>query len=164
MAVRDGLIVNNPSDSAMTEIKRSKLWDAPRRRALTIPQQKAFVNFLESDQEYEGWLPIVTVLLGTGMRIGECLGLRWEDLDFENRMISVNHNLTDRPDSKGRCGKHIQTPKTEAGTRIIPMIQEVYEAFLTEYEIQKCLGFCEEEIDGYSGFVFANTMFTVHLL
>ena len=162
MAVRDGLIVNNPSDSAMTEIKRSKLWDAPRRRALTIPQQKAFVNFLESDQEYEGWLPIVTVLLGTGMRIGECLGLRWEDLDFENRMISVNHNLTDRPDSKGRCGKHIQTPKTEAGTRIIPMIQEVYEAFLTEYEIQKCLGFCEEEIDGYSGFVFANAYHNVY--
>lgn len=41
MAVRDGLIVNNPSDSAMTEIKRSKLWDAPKRRALTIPQQKS---------------------------------------------------------------------------------------------------------------------------
>lgn len=96
------------------------------------------------------------------MRIGECLGLRWEDLDFENRMISVNHNLTDRPDAKGRCGKHIQTPKTEAGTRIIPMIQEVYEAFLTEYEIQKCLGFCEEEIDGYSSFVFANAYHNVY--
>ena len=76
-------------------------------------------------------MPIVTVLLGTGMRIGECLGLRWEDLDFENRMISVNHNLTDRSDSQGRCGKHIQTPKTEAGTRIIPMIQEVYEACMS---------------------------------
>ena len=71
LAVRDGLIVNNPSDSAMTEIKRSKLWDAPKRRALTIPQQKAFMNYLESDREYEGWLPIITVLLGTGMRIGD---------------------------------------------------------------------------------------------
>lgn len=90
LAVRDGLVVNNPSDSAMTEIKRSKLWDAPKRRALTIPQQKAFMNYLESDREYEGWLPIITVLLGTGMRIGECIALRWEDLDFENRMISVN--------------------------------------------------------------------------
>ena len=52
-------------------------------------------------------------------------------------MISVNHNLSDRPDSKGVCAKHIQTPKTEAGTRTIPMIQEVFEAFLTEYEIVK---------------------------
>lgn len=162
LAVRDGLIVNNPSDSAMTEIKRSKLWDAPKRRALTIPQQKAFMNYLESDREYEGWLPIITVLLGTGMRIGECIAIRWEDLDFENRMISVNHNLSDRPDSKGVCAKHIQTPKTEAGTRTIPMIQEVFEAFLTEYEIQKCLGFCEEEIDGYSGFVFTTAYHTVY--
>lgn len=162
LAVRDGLIVNNPSDSAMTEIKRSKLWDAPKRRALTIPQQKAFINYLESDRDYEGGLPIITVLLGTGMRIGECLGLRWEDLDFENRMISVNHNLTERPDSKGVCRKRIETPKTEAGTRTIPMIQEVFDAFLSEYEIQKCLGFCEAEIDGYSGFVFSTATHTVY--
>lgn len=120
------------------------------------------IYYLESDREYEGWLPIITVLLGTGMRIGECIAIRWEDLDFENRMISVNHNLSDRPDSKGVCAKHIQTPKTEAGTRTIPMIQEVFEAFLTEYEIQKCLGFCEEEIDGYSGFVFTTAYHTVY--
>ena len=56
------------------------------------------MDFLKEDKDYEGWLPVITVLLGTGMRIGECLGLRWEDLDFKNRMISVNHNLTDRPD------------------------------------------------------------------
>ena len=162
MAVRDGLLVNNPSDSAMTEIKKSKLWDAPKRRALTVLEQKAFMNYLETDKEHAGWLPIITVLLGTGMRIGECLGIRWEDLDFENRIISVNHNLTERPDLNGKCLKHIQTPKTEAGTRIIPMIQEVFDAFLTEYEIQKCLGFCEEEIDGYSGFVFSTVFHTVY--
>ena len=96
------------------------------------------------------------------MRIGEYLGLRWEDLDFENRMISVNHNLTDRPDDNGKCGKHIQTPKTAAGIRTIPMIEEVFQEFLTEYEIQSCLGFCEEEIDGYSGFVFSTSRHTVY--
>lgn len=162
LAVRDGLIVNNPSDSAMTEIKRSKLWDAPKRRALTIPQQKAFQNFIETDKDFEGWAPIITVLLGTGMRIGECLGLRWEDLDFENRMISVNHTVSERPDTKGICRKRIETPKTDAGTRVIPMIQEVFDAFLQEYEIQKCLGFCKEEIDGYSGFVFSTSTCTVY--
>ena len=162
MAVRDGLIRMNPSDGVMAEIKKSKLWEKPKRHALTIAQQKAFMNFLKEDKEYEGWLPVVTVLLGTGMRIGECLGLRWEDLDFENRMISVNHNLTDRPDDNGKCGKHIQTPKTAAGIRTIPMIEEVFQAFLTEYEIQSCLGFCEEEIDGYSGFVFSTSRHTVY--
>ena len=160
MAVRDGLIRMNPSDGVMAEIKKSKLWEKPKRHALTVPQQKAFMDFLKEDKDYEGWLPVITVLLGTGMRIGECLGLRWEDLDFKNRMISVNHNLTDRPDDNGKCGKHIQSPKTAAGNRTIPMIEEVFQAFLTEYEIQSCLGFCEEEIDGYSGFVFSTSRHT----
>lgn len=84
-------------------------------------------------------------------------------MDFEKRLISVNHNMTDRPDDKGVCRKRIQTPKTEAGTRTIPMIEEVFQAFLTEYEIQKCLGFCEEEIDGYSGFVFSTAAHTVYI-
>ena len=162
MAVRDGLIRMNPSDGVMAEIKKSKLWEKPKRHALTVPQQKAFMDFLKKDKDYEGWLPVITVLLGTGMRIGECLGLRWEDLDFKNRMISVNHNLTDRPDDNGKCGKHIQSPKTAAGNRTIPMIEEVFQAFLTEYEIQSCLGFCEEEIDGYSGFVFSTSHHTVY--
>ena len=162
LAVRDGYIINNPSDSAMTEIKRSKLWEAPKRKSLTIPQQKAFMNFLESDRNFEGWVPVITVLLGTGMRIGECIALRWEDLDFKNRIISVNHSLSERPDTKGVCKKRIETPKTEAGVRSIPMIQEVFDAFLAEYQIQKCLGFCEEEIDGYSGFVFSTAYRTVY--
>lgn len=38
--------------------------------------------------------------------------------------------------------------------RIIPMIDEVFDAFLEEYQYQKVIGFCTDEIDGYSGFVF----------
>ena len=37
------------------------------------------------------------------------------------------------------------------------------DAFLAEYELQKCLGFCEEEIDGYSGFVFSNSAHMVYV-
>ena len=113
------------------------------------------MNFIEENVEWRGWLPLVTVLLGTGMRIGECLGLTWDDVDFENRMISVNHNLSDRPvGAERKYERHIMAPKTEAGTRQIPMVDEVMEAFLLEYQFQKCIGFCEEEIDGYTGFIF----------
>lgn len=156
MAVRDDIIRKNPSDGVMTEIKRGRYWDKPKRHALSVPQQRAFMDFLQESREFKGWVPVITVLLGTGMRIGECLGLRWEDVDFEKRIISVNHNLTDRPVGPDRkTERHIQTPKTAAGTRLIPILDEVFEAFLTEYEIQKCLGFCQEEIDGYSGFIFS---------
>lgn len=97
------------------------------------------------------------ILLGTGMRIGECLRLRWEDLNFDSRTISVNHNLGERPYDDGTCTKHIQTPKTKAGTRTIPMIDEVFDAFLQEYEMQKCMEYRSETIDGYTNFVFLTT-------
>ena len=32
-------------------------------------------------------------MLGTGMRVGEICGLRWDDIDLENGMIDVNHTL-----------------------------------------------------------------------
>lgn len=154
MGVRDGLIRVNPSDGVMAEIKKSHIWERPQRHALTVPQQKAFTEFITDNKEYCGWYPVIMILLGTGMRIGECLGLRWEDLDFEQRIISVNHNITNRPQSDGSCTKHIQTPKTRAGMRTIPMIDEVFEAFLQEYEMQKCMGYKSETIDGYTNFVF----------
>ena len=98
LAVRDEILRKNPSDGVMAEIKKSRMWERPKRHSLTVPQQTAFINFLENNYEYHGWLPIITVLLGTGTRIGECLGLTWKDLDFDNRTISINHTLTYRPD------------------------------------------------------------------
>jgi len=163
MAVRDGILRSNPTDSAMREIKKSHFFEKPKRRALTIPQQRAFLNFLENNDEYKGWLPIITVLLGTGMRIGECLGLRWEDVNFTEKYITVDHNLSDRPVGKDRVyERHIQTPKTEAGTRVIPLLDDVFDAFLLEYQFQQALGFCTEEIDGYSGFIFATATGTLY--
>lgn len=157
MAVRDGLLRVNPTDGVMAEIKKSHVWNTPKRHALTVPQQKAFTDYLKESREYQGWKPVIIILLGTGMRIGECLGLRWDDLDFDKRTISVNHNMMDRPYEDGECAKHIQTPKTRAGERTIPMIDEVFDAFLEEYEIQKVMGYQSETIDGYTNFVFLNT-------
>ena len=163
MAVRDGLIRQNPTEGVMREIKKSHIWEHNPRHALTIPQQKAFMGYLKAHREYQGWVPIITVLLGTGMRIGECIGLRWEDVDFEKRIISVNHTLVYRPDENGKSMKHISTPKTISGRRTIPMIDEVYEAFLDEYELQKCIGFSSEEIEGYSNFIFVTATGTAYL-
>ncbi len=163
MAVRNGLIRTNPTEGVLGEIKKSHLWVKTKRKSLTVPEQKAFMNFLFSNHQYQGWKPVITVLIGTGMRIGECLGLRWQDLDFENRTISINHNLVHRKVDEDGGYLHINTPKTEAGYRTIPMIEQVYDAFLEEYELQKITGFCTQEIEGYSGFVFANTVGTVTL-
>ena len=163
MAVRDGYIRVNPAAGVLGEIKKSHVWVQEKRKSLTVPQQKAFMNYLYENHRYEGWKPVITVLIGSGMRIGECLGLRWQDLDFENRTISVNHNLVHRKLEKGGESLHINTPKTAAGMRTIPMIEQVYEAFMEEYQIQQITGFCTQEIEGYSGFVFSSSNCTVTL-
>ncbi len=158
MAVRDEIIRSNPAEGVMAEIKKSDLWVKTRRRGLTVPEQKELVEFMKDSHQFKGWVPVITVLLGTGMRIGECLGLRWEDIDLDKRLISVNHNLVDYQDRDiKKQMRKIQTTKTRAGVRMIPMIDEVYEAFITEFELQSAIGFCEEEIDGYSGFIFTTT-------
>ena len=131
--------------------------------ALTVPEQKAFMNYLFTNHKYQGWKPLITVLIGTGLRIGECLGLRWEDLDFEKRTIDVNHNLVHRRVDEEGGTLHINTPKTKAGCRTVPMIQQVYDAFLEEYQLQQLTGFCTQEVEGYSGFVFASSNGTVTL-
>lgn len=155
-AVRDGFIRTNPTDNVMAEIKKSHNWEKPKRHALTIQQQSAFMTFLAKNEQYRNWLPLFKVFLGTGCRVGEIVGLRWEDCDFENNLISINHNLIYRQQDSGKCEYHITTPKTKTGIRIVPMLSEVKAALLEEYDKQNERGFNQTIIDGYSGFIFTN--------
>lgn len=157
IAVRDGYIRLNPTDGVMTEIKKSHDWEKPKRHALTEPQQEVFVNFVREHKTYNHWLPIFTVLLGTGCRVGEVTGLRWEDCDFQNNIIEINHSLIYRPEEDTRKSVfHITTPKTKSGIREIPMFAAVKKALLEERLRQMRDGFNQTVIDGYSGFIFSN--------
>lgn len=162
VAVRDGYIRLNPTDGVMAEIKKSHNWEKPKRHALTEKQQHAFMNYISQSDKYRHWLSLFTVLLGTGCRVGEIIGLRWEDCDFEDKIININHNLIYRQQDSGRCEFHITTPKTKAGIRIIPMLEEVKNSLLEEFEKQKDTGFNETVIDGYSGFIFTNRFGNVY--
>jgi len=161
LAVRDDVIRKNPTDGVMRELTKRTGMHRGIRHALTVEQQRAFMEYIAGHPVYVHWWPLFTVLLGTGCRIGEAIGLRWEDLDFENRIIDINHSLVHRKVDDSGTNFHINTPKTEAGCRRIPMIGEVYDAFLEEYQIQQITGFCTQEIDGYSGFVFASSGGTI---
>ena len=63
IAVRDGLIRTNPTDGVMADIKKSHDWEKPKRHALTVPQQEAFVGFIKSNYKYRHWLPVSTLCL-----------------------------------------------------------------------------------------------------
>lgn len=157
LAVRDEIIRKNPTDGVMKEISRESGKNRGVRHALTVQQQRAFMEYIANHPIYFHWWPMFTILLGTGCRIGEALGLRWQDLDFENRVISINHSLVyyQTRDSK-KCMLRVSLPKTEAGIRTIPMLDIVKDAFEILHEEQEENGFNETEIDGMTGFIFCN--------
>ncbi len=159
LAVRDNIIRTNPAKGVMAEIKKQSGLNNTARHALTREQQKAFLDFLRINPVYLHWLPLFTVMFGTGCRIGEITGLRWKDVDFETGTISINHGLvyyTEEIDGKKKSRLGISYPKTESGIRTIPMLDEVRDAFKTIYDEQKKTGFNETEIDGMRGFIFKN--------
>ncbi len=162
LAVRDGYIRSNPTDGVMVEIKKGHSWEKPKRHALTEREQEAFINYMVGSNIYSHWLPLFTVFLGTGCRVGEIIGLRWQDCDFENQTISINHNLVYRQQDSGKCEMHITTPKTNAGCRTIPMLEEVKKALLQEKQQQMQRGYNTADIDGYNGFIFTNREGYVH--
>lgn len=87
-----------------------------KRPVLDEQQTRDFLVLLETKPWDEDVKRMIKVLLYTGMRCGECLALSWEDIDFENMTISINHNLADVG------GKHyLTTPKTESSIRTIGM-------------------------------------------
>ncbi len=157
VAVEDGYLRMNPSDNVLKELKQSHNFDSERRKALTLAQQELFLEYLRTNCQYRHWYPIFAVLAGTGMRIGECVGLRWEDIDLEEGIISVNHTLVYYNHATDGCYFNVHTPKTEAGKRRIPMLDYVREAFLEERRFQEQFGIhCKVTIDGYTDFIFVN--------
>lgn len=95
-----------------------------KNKALEEDKLKRFMEYLESKPWDEDFKRIIKVLLYTGMRSGECLGLMWEDIDFDEMTITINHNLTDIG------GKHtLGSPKTESSRRVIGMSEVLASIF-----------------------------------
>lgn len=157
LAVEDNYIRTNPSDNALKELKQAHNFDTEKKKALTVEEQRIFMDFLEKNRQYHHWKPIFEIMLGTGLRVGEITGLRWEDVDLENKTISVNHTLVYYNHEKDGCYFNINTPKTRAGHRIVPMIDSVRDAFLQEKQYQEEMKItCQSVIDGYTDFIFVN--------
>lgn len=153
VARKDGAIRSNPTDGIMREVKQNAARLPEKRHALTIPQQKRFVDFLNGTRHFERWVTLFTLMLGTGMRVGEATSLRWDDCDFKKNEISVNHTATYSASGSGGVF-HITTPKTVSGMRTIPMLKQVRDVLLKEKAWQEEVGINSCEIDGYTNFIF----------
>lgn len=88
---------------------------------------RRFIAKLDNEPIY--WKCLMTVLLTTGLRRGEAIGLQWGDIDADKLTVSVNRSVSiDRtsPDKQ-----HIGTPKTEESIRTVPITQRVYALLMT---------------------------------
>jgi len=163
LAVRDGYIRMNPTDGLLPSFKKDGKWQDEPRRALTPAEQSAFLGYLEQSDLYRHWKPLFVFLLGTGCRIGEALGLTWNDVDFEKNLIRISHAIVYLQDETGKHIYRMSTPKTNSGIRTIPMLSKVRAALLQEKQNQELLGIRSKAvIDGYTGFVFINGNGNVH--
>ena len=75
---------------------------------------------------------IIILLIYTGMRIGECLGLKWEDVDFENSTIRIDNTIAvvsnRNTDSNKKTITTDTSPKTKKSVRTIPIPNKAKEA------------------------------------
>lgn len=160
-AVDDNIIRNNPCTKARKEVKNLHGWSNKNKiKGLTCSEQRNFVDFMLSQKCFARWVNVITVLLGSGMRISELRGLCWEDVSFEKNQIYINKQLVYRqweePDGTKRCYDKIKDVKTTAAERVLEMEPKVREALLAEKERQKNLPHRDNLIDGYSNWVFLN--------
>lgn len=158
LAVEDDVLRKNVSDNGLRDLKKVRGLHQNKRKALTIAQQDLFLTFLKNNPKYNHWYPTFAIMLGSGLRVGELTGLRWQDIDLKNNVINVNHTLVFYERSKAkRTGFGINTPKTKAGNRSVPMIKTVKDAFLQQREYLKDNNLESIDIiDGFQDFIFIN--------
>ena len=149
LAVESDYIRKNPFDFQLKDVLIN---DSIRRQAVEPKVERAFLQFVKNDEHFSQYYDGMFLLFKTGLRISELCGLTFNDIDMEKRTIDINHQLQ----TTGNKGKYIEKTKTDAGTRMLPMTEEVYEAFQRVLENRKTPK-VEQMIDGYSGFLFLDS-------
>ncbi len=112
MAAADGIIPRNPAKGCLGDYGV-----APKEReALTPGQQEKLLAFVEKSNVYNIHLPMMEIMFGCCLRVGEVIGLTWSDVDMKAREIRIANQLVYHDLGDG-YQFHDATPKTEAGGR-----------------------------------------------
>lgn len=108
--VNQGYIKSNPCYGALYKKDPSK---AKKVKYLDKGQCQ---KLMSATSEYSTFNTIIQFLLFTGLRIGECLALRWSDISFADNTISINHTLSFADDKW-----FLSVPKTQTSFRTIKL-------------------------------------------
>jgi integrase len=127
-ALREGLVARNVADGV--ELPRRHRPDTP---TWTAAQAHAFLSFVESHRLYAGWLLIIT----TGMRRSELLGLRWQHVNLDAGLVAVVDTLVE---VNNKPVLRIDETKTSGSRRTIavdPVTVDALKAHHTQQSAEK---------------------------
>lgn len=146
MAVDDDVLNKNPFGFQLAGVVVN---DSVTREAITKEQMNKFLKFVHDDNVYCKYYEVIYILFHTGMRISEFCGLTISDIDLENNIVNIDHQLQRTSDMK----YILDTTKTDAGTRKLPITQDVADCFRAILEDRKKPRY-EKMIKGHTGFLF----------
>jgi integrase len=144
-AVKWGHLYRNPADLVTDELPKR---ERKEMQALSNEQVKVFMEAAV----YSTMKPLFSLLIASGMRPSEALGMKWPDVDFKGKRVTVNRTLT----RFNKGGWKLEEPKTPKSRRTIPLPKSTM-ADLKEHsrnQAEYILGTKEGEYNN-QGFVFA---------
>ena len=106
-----------------------------------VQDEPIFVATVEDQTQGAGILAYQNFMDEAAEKLGgKFVGLTWDDIDMEKRTISVNHTLSYyKKRGEKICRMHVHRPKTDVGTRLIPMLDSVKLAFeMAKEELEGC--------------------------
>lgn len=140
-AKENEVILSNPCKKS---VKSDMGKPSQKKEALTIDVQKKFIEYAKG-QSYENQFRFI---LQTGLRTGELVGLKWEDIDFSKKAIRIQRSMEYRYSvGEWRIGE----PKSKAGYRTIPLTDEAIRILTEQKEKNKNIKKIQEE---WSDFIF----------
>lgn len=124
-AVRLGILHLNPDDATSPP--------RPQEKEMQVFDQNQVQRFLvAAKSKGHKVFALYFFLLATGVRQGEMLGLRWEDLDFAKQTVKISRQVRKIPGG----GFEFIVPKTRNGFRTIKLGNETVEALKLHYSLQ----------------------------
>ncbi len=146
VAVDDDLIRKNPFEFQLVSVIVN---DSVTREAITHEQKRKFLEFVKNDKHFSKYYDGIYILFFTGVRISEFCGITLSDIDLKAKTLNIDHQLVRTSQMK----YIIETTKTDAGKRVLPLQDEVCECFRRIIENRKKLK-TEPMIDGKIGFLY----------
>lgn len=140
-AVENDVMSKNPVTKA---IKHNIGKESKKVRALSVDEQKKFLEVANNTSNYNQF----AFILQTGLRTGELIGLKWSDIDFEKCVMHIQRSMEYRYSvGEWRIGE----PKSKSGYRDIPLTEEAITILKNQKEKLKTIKVINMQ---FSEFVF----------